>query len=147
MNHLVPEARCVMMSFEPSPHIVDVEKQQVALEEVDGQPGNCSRFGVTVELVETIAPGNAAQHRVAGPHAFHEEVEQCCAYCDDDAIQDAKHEDAHNADHGECELDPADPPHVAQGACIDEADGGRSKNSSERRRGQVGQRIGEERVS
>jgi hypothetical protein len=94
---------------------------------------------MAVELVEAVASRNAPQHRIAGPQALHEQVEQRGADSDDHAVQDAKQDEARNADQGEEELDPADPPQFAQRVEIDETDGGRRQDGAQRRRGEESQ--------
>src|SRR6266404_7128576 len=50
---------------DPISHIVDIEKDQAALHEIDGKTGN--RFGTrfAMQLVEAVAPGDAAQQGIA----------------------------------------------------------------------------------
>src|SRR6516162_10786234 len=50
---------------DPIPHMVDVKKDQAALHEIDGEPGDRHGARFAMQLIESITPRDAAQQGIA----------------------------------------------------------------------------------
>ena len=84
-----------------------------------------------MQLVETIASRNPAEHGIARKHGLAQQIDERRGDRDEDAVEDAEADRAQQRDHREGELHAADAPKLPQGGDIDQAYGRRHQDRAE----------------
>src|SRR6516165_8608852 len=87
--------------YNPIPYVINVEKDQAALDEIDSETRDCLGARLAMQLIEAIPPRDTAKQGIAGTRYARQKIDARGRDGDNYAPQNAKTDNAQHSDERE----------------------------------------------